>query len=72
MMSRWVRTASCTQQAGLQSLQTSVGVLQATTALIGVGTVASVALGAINLHQTLKLREEVKQMRLEVKMATIA
>ncbi|MDM9385431.1 hypothetical protein QUB80_32780 [Chlorogloeopsis sp. ULAP01] len=54
-------------QAGLQSLQTSVGVLQATTALIGVGTVAGVALGAVNLHQTLKLRKEVEQMRLEVK-----
>ncbi|MDJ0676529.1 MAG: hypothetical protein QNJ36_14295 [Calothrix sp. MO_167.B42] len=54
-------------KAGLQSLQASVGVLQATTALIGVGTVASVALGAVNLHQTLKLRKEVEQMRLEVK-----
>jgi hypothetical protein len=54
-------------QAGLQSLQISVGILQATTAFIGVGTVASVALGAINLHQTLKLRKEVEQMRLEVK-----
>ncbi|NJL63084.1 MAG: hypothetical protein HC903_16185, partial [Methylacidiphilales bacterium] len=54
-------------QTGLQSLQNSVGVLQATTALIGVGTVASVALGAINLHQTLRLRKEVEQMRLEVK-----
>ncbi|PSB63003.1 hypothetical protein C7B61_13890, partial [filamentous cyanobacterium CCP1] len=31
-------------QAGLQSLQQSVGVLQATTALIGVGTVAGVVL----------------------------
>lgn len=54
-------------QAGLQALQTSVGVLQATTAVIGVGTVAGVALSAVNLHQTLKLREDVKQMRLEVK-----
>ncbi|MGB3759854.1 MAG: hypothetical protein WBA07_26365 [Rivularia sp. (in: cyanobacteria)] len=54
-------------KAGLQALQTSVGVLQATTALIGVGTVATVALSAINLQQTLKLREDVKQMRLEVK-----
>ena len=54
-------------QSGLQALQTSVGVLQATTALIGVGTVATIALSAINLQQTLKLREDVKQMRLEVK-----
>jgi hypothetical protein len=52
---------------GLQSIQTSLGVLQGTTALIGVGTVAGVALTAINLHQTLKLRKEVEQMRLEVK-----
>ncbi|HYW22187.1 MAG TPA: hypothetical protein VE956_23315 [Nodularia sp. (in: cyanobacteria)] len=52
---------------GLQTLQTSMGVLQATTALIGVGTFAGVALTAVNLHQTLKLRKEVEQMRLEVK-----
>ena len=31
------------------------------------GTVATIALSAINLQQTLKLREDVKQMRLEVK-----
>ncbi|MEC4813059.1 MAG: DUF433 domain-containing protein [Scytonema sp. PMC 1069.18] len=52
---------------GLQNIQTSLGVLQATTALIGVGTVAGVALAAVNLHQTLKLRKEVEQNRLEVK-----
>ncbi|MEB3148577.1 MAG: hypothetical protein VKL60_06090, partial [Sphaerospermopsis sp.] len=51
----------------LQTIQNSIGVLQATTALIGVGTVAGVALTAVNLHQTLKLRKEVEQMRLEVK-----
>lgn len=51
----------------LQTIQTSLGVLQATTALIGVGTVAGVALTAVNLHQTLKFRKEVEQMRLEVK-----
>ncbi|MHC5827784.1 MAG: hypothetical protein ACYT04_70845, partial [Nostoc sp.] len=45
----------------LQTMQTSLGVLQATTALIGVGTVAGVALTAVNLHQTLKLRKEVEQ-----------
>ena len=54
-------------QAGLQTLQNSMVVLQSTTALIGVGTVASVALSAVNLHQTLKLREDVKHLRLEVK-----
>jgi hypothetical protein len=51
----------------LDALQKSVGVLQATTAVIGVGTVAGVALSAVNLHQTLKLREDVKQLGLEVK-----
>ncbi len=52
---------------GLQTIQTSLGVLQATTALIGVGTIAGVALTAVNLHQTLKLRKEVEQLKLEVK-----
>ncbi|MEH2375249.1 hypothetical protein [Nostoc sp.] len=51
----------------LKTIQTNLGVLQATTALIGVGTIAGVALTAVNLHQTLKLRNEVEQMRLEVK-----
>jgi hypothetical protein len=55
-----------TQQM-IGQLQSSVGVLQSTTALIGVGTVAGVALSAANLYQTLKLREEVQQMRLEIK-----
>jgi hypothetical protein len=54
-------------QSGLQTLQNSVGVIQATTAVIGLGTVAGVALSAVNLHQTLKLREDIKQLRLEVK-----
>ncbi|HEY9673513.1 MAG TPA: hypothetical protein V6D11_18865 [Waterburya sp.] len=54
-------------QAGLQTIQTSLGVLQATTVLIGVGTVAVGALAAVNLYQTLKLRKEVGQLRLEVK-----
>src|SRR5919199_312808 len=53
--------------AGLRSLQASVGVLQASTAVIGVGVVAGVALSAVNLYQTMKLREDVKQLRLEVK-----
>lgn len=52
---------------GFQAIQTSLGVLQATTALIGVGTVAVGALAAVNLYQTLRLRKEVGQLRLEVK-----
>ncbi|HEY9902385.1 MAG TPA: hypothetical protein V6D43_08160 [Candidatus Sericytochromatia bacterium] len=51
----------------LDVLQNSVVVLQSTINLIGLGTVAGVALSAVNLHQTLKLREDVKQLRLEVK-----
>lgn len=51
----------------LNGLQSSLGVLQATTAVIGVGVVATAALSAVNLWQTLKLREDVKQLRLEVK-----
>ncbi|WP_228061393.1 hypothetical protein [[Phormidium] sp. LEGE 05292] len=52
---------------GLQSLPASLGVLQASTAVIGVGVVAVAALSAVNLYQTMKLREDVKQLRLEVK-----
>ncbi len=51
---------------GFQTLQASVGVLQATTAVIGVGVAAGVALSAVNLHQTLKLKKAVE--RLEVKV----
>ena len=53
-------------QAGLQSLQTNVGVLQATTSVIGVGVAAGVALSAVNLYQTMKLKQAVE--RLEVKV----
>ncbi|MGB3510800.1 MAG: hypothetical protein WBA93_16505 [Microcoleaceae cyanobacterium] len=52
---------------GTRTIQSSLGVLQAITALIGVVTVTAVVLSAVNLHQTLKLREDVKQFRLEVK-----
>ncbi|MEG3897186.1 MULTISPECIES: hypothetical protein [unclassified Microcoleus] len=51
---------------GFQAVQASMGVLQATTAVIGVGTFAGVALSAVNLHQTLKLKKAVE--RLEVKV----
>ena len=51
---------------GITALQASVSALQSTTALIGVGTVATGALAAVNLWQTLKLRKDVKQMRVEM------
>ncbi len=53
--------------AMITALQKNIQILQATTAVIGVGTVAGVALSAVNLQQTLKLREDIKQLRLEVK-----
>ncbi|MFB2975344.1 hypothetical protein [Microseira sp. BLCC-F43] len=52
---------------GINAIGSSIGVLQATTAVIGVGVAAGVALSAVNLWQTMKLREDVKQLRLEVK-----
>lgn len=52
--------------SALSEVQTSLGVLQASTAVIGVGTVASVALGAVNLWQTLKLRDEVKRLGVQI------
>ncbi|AFZ13569.1 hypothetical protein Cri9333_2714 [Crinalium epipsammum PCC 9333] len=60
-----------TIQAALQGLQNSVGVLQATTAVIGVGVAVGVVLSAVNLYHTLKLRKEVEQLRLEVNQGFI-
>ncbi len=51
----------------ISALSASVATLQATTAVIGVGTVAVAALSAVNLWQTLKLRKDVRQMRVEVR-----
>jgi hypothetical protein len=51
----------------LGNIQASLGVLQASTAFIGVGVVATVALSAVNLWQTIKLKKEVQQLRVEVK-----
>ena len=45
----------------------SLPLLQATTAVIGVGVAATAALAAVNLYQTLKLRQDVTALRLEVK-----
>ncbi len=52
--------------ANLQTIQSSVGAIQGSMALIGLGTVAGVALSAVNLYHILKLREDVKQLRLAV------
>ena len=53
--------------ANLKTVQSSVGAIQGSMALIGLGTVAGAALSAVNLYQLLKLREDLKQARLDVK-----
>lgn len=62
------------QEQSMQTLTNSIGnltnsvsVLQSGMSIIGVGTFAGVALSGLNLHQTLQLREDVKQLRQEVK-----
>ena len=52
---------------GIKMLSASIATLQATTAVIGVGVVSVAALSAVNLWQTLKLRKDVQQMRIEVR-----
>jgi len=54
-------------KSGIASLQSSVGILQASQAILGVGVVAGVALSAANLWQTIKLRQEVQQLGMEMK-----
>jgi hypothetical protein len=51
----------------INAIGRSIGILQATTGVIGVGVAATAALGAVNLYQTLKLRQDVATLRLEVK-----
>ncbi len=51
---------------GFQAVQASLGVLQATTAVIGVGTFAGVALSAVNLYQTLQLKKAVERLEIKV------
>ncbi|PSB36140.1 hypothetical protein C7B69_04960 [filamentous cyanobacterium Phorm 46] len=53
-------------QYGLNSLSANVGILSASTAVIGVGVVAIAALSAVNLHQTLKMRKDIKELKLTV------
>jgi hypothetical protein len=48
-------------------LSQAVGLLQATTAVIGVGVAANIAISAVSLYQIFKLREDVKVMRSEMK-----
>ncbi len=57
---------------GLKSLSNNVGILSASTAVIGVGVVAIAALSAVNLHQTLKMREDIKELKLTVTQGFIS
>jgi hypothetical protein len=54
-------------QTGLQSIQASLGVLQTMTVLTGIGVAANLAISAVSLWQILKLREDVKLQRLEIR-----
>ena len=52
---------------GIKVLINSMATLQSTVDVIGLGTGLGVGIGFVNLWQTLKLRQEVNQMRIEVK-----
>ncbi len=52
---------------GIKAISASVATLQATMAVIGVGVAATAALSAVNLWKTLKLRQDVEQMRVEIR-----
>ncbi|TAD76264.1 MAG: hypothetical protein EA001_12665 [Oscillatoriales cyanobacterium] len=54
-------------KTGISSLQSSVGILQASQAILGVGVVAGVVLAGANLWQTMKLRQEVQDLRIQIK-----
>jgi hypothetical protein len=53
-------------EKGLHSLQSSVGILQTTTSVIGVLGVTTAVLGAVNLYQTLKLKQAVENLDLKL------
>ena len=50
----------------LEGLERNLGVLQTTTTVIGAGVAVSGVLTAVNLYQTMKLRDEVQQLKKEV------
>lgn len=50
----------------LISINNNLAVLESTTALIGLGTGAGATISAVNLYQTIKLRQEVKELKLKV------
>lgn len=54
-------------QGELKSIEASLGVLQTMTALTGIGVAANLAISAVSLWQILKLREDIKMQRLEIR-----
>lgn len=51
----------------LNSLKINLAVMQATAAVIGIGSVSGKVLSAVNLEQILKFKEEAKHQRLKIK-----
>ncbi len=51
----------------LNCLKINLAVMQATAAVIGIGTVSSTVLSAVNFDQILKMREEAKHQKLKIK-----
>ncbi|MEG4006427.1 hypothetical protein QUA41_12090 [Microcoleus sp. Pol11C1] len=51
----------------LNCLKINLAVMQATAAVIGIGTVSNTVLSAVNLNQVLKIREEAKHQKLKIK-----
>ena len=53
-------------QKTYRMLERNLGVLQTTTTVIGAGVAVSGVLTAVNLYETMKLRDEVQQLKKEV------
>ena len=52
---------------GIKYIQAGLSVLQTTTAFIGLGVAVNTGLSAVNLWQTFKLREDIKQLKFQVR-----
>ncbi|ACK71603.1 conserved hypothetical protein [Gloeothece citriformis PCC 7424] len=62
-----IHTGFAATLKGISEIQASLGVLQATTAAIGVGTCAIAVLAAVNIWQTLQLKQDIKHLKLQVR-----
>jgi hypothetical protein len=54
-------------QVGIKSIEASLGVLQTMTALTGIGVAANLAISAVSLWHILKLRDDIKAQRIELR-----